>query len=56
MEQNLNHKAEIVLKDNVKNLELISYFKDSTAKSPIYLGVIQRKYAEIKSLIIQECT
>ena len=51
MEENLNHKAEIILKDNVKNLELISYFKDSTVKSPVYLGVIQKNYAEIKSLI-----
>jgi len=51
MEENLNHKAEMLINDSVKNLELISYFKDSTVKSPVYLGVIQRNYAEIKSLI-----
>jgi len=51
MEENLNPKAEMILNDNVKNLELISYFKNSTIKTPIYLGVIQKKYAEIKSLI-----
>ncbi|MHA1987534.1 MAG: hypothetical protein ACW98D_12925 [Promethearchaeota archaeon] len=51
MEENLNQKAEMLINDSVKNLELISYFKDSTEKSPIYLGVIQRNYAEIKSLI-----
>lgn len=51
MEENLNQKAETILNDNVKNLELISYFKNSTIKTPIYLGVIQKKYAEIKSLI-----
>jgi len=51
MEENLNQKAEMILNDNVKNLELISYFKNSTIKTPIYLGVIQKKYAEIKPLI-----
>jgi hypothetical protein len=51
MEENLNHKAEMILKDNVKNLELISYFNNSNIKTPVYLGVIQRNYAEIKSLI-----
>ena len=51
MEQSLIHKAGTILNDNIKNLELISYFKDSTIKSPIYLGVIQKNYAEIKSLI-----
>ncbi|MCK4287398.1 MAG: hypothetical protein KAX18_14405 [Candidatus Lokiarchaeota archaeon] len=51
MEENLNQKAEMILNDNVKNLELISYFKNSTIKTPIYLGVIQRNYAEIKPLI-----
>jgi len=51
MEETLNHKAELVIKENVKNIELICYFKGSTVKSPIYLGVIQRNYAEIKPLI-----
>ncbi|MHA2182254.1 MAG: hypothetical protein ACXAAH_12625 [Promethearchaeota archaeon] len=51
MGENLNHKAEMILNDSVKNLDLISYFKNSTIKTPIYLGVIQRNYAEIKSLI-----
>ena len=51
MEETLEHKAEMIQEGNVKNIELISYFKGSTIKSPIYLGVIQRKYAEIKPLI-----
>jgi len=51
MEETLNHKAEMIQEENVKNVELISYFKGSTVKSPIYLGVIQKKYAEIKPLI-----
>jgi hypothetical protein len=51
MEENLNHKAEMLINDSIKNLELISYFKDSNIKSPVYLGVIQRTYTEIKSLI-----
>jgi len=51
MEETLNYKAEMIQEGTVKNLELISYFKGSTVKSPIYLGVIQRKYAEIKPLI-----
>ena len=52
MEETLNHEAEMIQEENVKNVELISYFKGSTVKSPIYLGAIQRKYAEIKPLII----
>jgi hypothetical protein len=52
MEENLNNNAEMLINDSVKNLELISYFKGSTVKSPIYLGVIQKNYAEIKSLIV----
>ncbi|MHA2324167.1 MAG: hypothetical protein ACXACB_02115, partial [Promethearchaeota archaeon] len=51
MEENLSHKAEMVINGNVKNIELISYFKGSTAKNPVYLGVIQRNYSEIKPLI-----
>ncbi len=51
MGETLNQKAEMIQEENVKNLELISYFKGSTVKSPIYLGVIQRNYAEIKPLI-----
>ncbi len=51
MGETLNQKAEMIQEGKVKNLELISYFKGSTVKSPIYLGVIQRKYAEIKPLI-----
>ena len=51
MEETLNYKAEMIQEGTVKNLELISYFKGSTVKNPIYLGVIQRKYAEIKPLI-----
>jgi hypothetical protein len=51
MDEKLYHKAEKILKRNIKNLELISYFKGSTAKNPVYLGVIQRSYAEIKPLI-----
>ena len=51
MEETLNYKAEMIQEGTVKNLQLISYFKGSTVKSPIYLGVIQRKYAEIKPLI-----
>jgi hypothetical protein len=51
MEENLSNKADKLLNDNVKNVELISYFKNSTIKSPVYLGVIQKNYAEIKPLI-----
>ncbi|MFX1238025.1 MAG: hypothetical protein ACFFAS_20500 [Promethearchaeota archaeon] len=35
----------------VKNIELISYFKKSTAKIPVFLGSIQRNYSEIKALL-----
>ncbi len=51
MEESLEQKAEAILKENVKNIELISYFKRSTIKTPIFLGVIQRQYAEIKSIL-----
>jgi len=54
MEESVKHKAITIIKQNIKNLDLISYFCKSTIKTPIFLGVIQRKYPEIKSLITKK--
>ena len=51
MEESVKHKAITIIKQNVKNLDLISYFCKSTIKTPIFLSVIQRKYPEIKPLL-----
>jgi len=44
-------KAEQIVKQKVTNIELISYFKLSTIKTPVFLSVINRNYAEIKPLL-----
>ncbi len=49
--ESLEHVAENILKENLKNIELISYFCKSTSKIPVFLSCIQRNYAEIKPLI-----
>ena len=54
MEESLKHKAETIIKENIKNLDLISYFCKSTIKTPVFLSVIQRKYPEIKPLLNKE--
>ncbi|MFX1313109.1 MAG: hypothetical protein ACFFHD_10935, partial [Promethearchaeota archaeon] len=51
MEKSLEQHIEMIFNDNIKNIELISYFKRSTKKSPVFLGDINRKYAEIRVLI-----
>ncbi|MFX0080583.1 MAG: hypothetical protein ACFE94_02420 [Candidatus Hodarchaeota archaeon] len=51
MEESLEHRIEMVFNDNIKNIELISYFKRSTKRTSVFLGDINRKYAEIRSLI-----
>ncbi len=35
----------------IKNIELISYFKNSTIKTPIFLSTIQKSYPEVKALL-----
>jgi len=51
MEASLDKKVATIIKENIKNIELISYFKKSTIKTPVFLNVIQRKYAEIRPLL-----
>jgi len=51
MEKSLEQRIEMIFDDNVKNIELISYFKRSTEKNSVFLGDINRKYAEIRPLI-----
>ena len=51
MEKSLEQRIEIIINDNVKNIELISYFKRSTKRTSVFLGDINRKYAEIRPLI-----
>ena len=51
MDDSVKHKAITIIKQNIKNLDLVSYFCKSTIKTPIFLSVIQRKYPEIKSLL-----
>ncbi len=47
----LEKKVEKAIKKQIKNIELISYFKRSTEKSPIFLSEINRKWAEIRPLV-----
>ncbi len=51
MSENIEEKAEQVLTKDVTNIDLISYFKGSTIKTPVFLSVINRNYAEIKPLL-----
>ena len=51
MEKTLEQRAESILKEDIKNIDLISYFCKSTKKTPIFLSDIQRKYAEIIPLL-----
>jgi len=50
----IDQSAEDIINKGVKNIELISYFKRSTEKSPVFLSVINRNYAEIRSLLANE--
>lgn len=47
----LENRARRILEDRITNIELISYFRRSTLKTPIFLSVINRKYPEIKALV-----
>lgn len=51
MEKSLEQLTETIFNDEIKNIELISYFKRSTEKTSVFLGDINRNYAEIRSLI-----
>ena len=51
MEKSLEQRIEMIFDENVTNIELISYFKRSTKKTAVFLGDINRKYTEIRSLI-----
>jgi len=51
MEGPLENRARQLLEANITNIELISYFRRSTLKTPIFLSVINRKYPEIKALV-----
>lgn len=51
MQRTADQEAEKLLNEKVYNLELISYFNRSSNKTPIFLGVINRQYSEIKSLL-----
>ena len=48
MSETIEDKAEQIIKEGITNIELISYFKRSTIKTPVFLSVINRNYAEIK--------
>jgi len=50
----MEKSLEIVLSANVKNIELIGYFKRSTQKTPVFLGSINRKFPEIRGLLKNE--
>ncbi|MFX1374754.1 MAG: hypothetical protein ACFFA0_02975 [Promethearchaeota archaeon] len=54
MEKSLEQRIEMIFSDDIKNIELISYFKKSTKKIPVFLGDINRKYAEIRPLLDKE--
>jgi hypothetical protein len=51
MEESLESSIEMIFNDDVKNIELISYFKRSSKKISVFIGDINRKYAEIRPLI-----
>jgi len=51
MDESLEKDAERIVNGNVKNVKLISYFKNSTIKTPVFLSVIKRTYAEIRPLL-----
>ncbi len=51
MQVSIEQLAENILNQNVKNIRLISYFKRSTSKTPIFLSQIKRNYAEIRPLL-----
>ena len=51
MEKSLEQRTETIFNDTIKNIELISYFKRSTEKTSVFLGDINRNYAEIRSLL-----
>ncbi|MFX1238024.1 MAG: hypothetical protein ACFFAS_20505 [Promethearchaeota archaeon] len=51
MQVSIEQLAEQLINQNLKNIELISYFKKSTAKTPVFLSVINRNYAEIRPLL-----
>ena len=51
MDESTIKEAEAIVNGNITNIDLICYFKKSTIKTPVFLSVIQRIYAEIKPLL-----
>ena len=51
MEGPLENRARQILEEGITNIELISYFRRSTLKTPIFLSDINKKYPEIQSLV-----
>ena len=54
MQVSIDQLAVELINKGITNIELISYFKRSTEKSPVFLSVINRNYAEIKPLLTNE--
>ncbi len=54
MQVSIDQLAVELINKGIKNIELISYFKRSTEKSPVFLSVINRNYAEIRPLLANE--
>ena len=53
MEGPLDNKAREILGKSITNIEMISYFRRSKKKTPIFLSDINKKYVEIKALIYE---
>ena len=51
MQASLEEIADDLMDKGITNIELISYFKRSTEKTPVFLSVINRNYAEIRPLL-----
>lgn len=51
MDDDKLQRAFEIIEEGVTNIELISYFKDSTKTSPVFLSQINRNWAEIKPLL-----
>ncbi|MBN1802593.1 MAG: hypothetical protein JW891_13860 [Candidatus Lokiarchaeota archaeon] len=51
MQLSIEQLAENIVNQNVTNINLISYFKRSTSRTPVFLSQIKRNYAEIRPLL-----
>ncbi len=51
MIKSLEETADEIISKNIKNIELISYFKRSNKEIPVFLSIINRNYAEIRPLL-----